>query len=274
MCAAEGAGRLAAPPQLQPHRSCCSERVYFWKTTYHIVQSLRITCNMFCNFIKGKNCPLLQPPPPPSYPRMRRAFAALVLALILPAAQPYSAYWASSPNLGGETVTIAGAGFSAETTVRLCTDSACRGQQRHPIPPWTSCWPHSVKFVLPVTGIVPPVWAQLCEGPCAAAATAAATPAYTVPINQPEVSWFAGLAQAGAHDRGAAPMGSGVVTGGILRVFGRSLAWDRNETVCRTARARGPAPGTTLRLDGRVIAAHAATCFEASFDLQGVHAGD
>jgi hypothetical protein len=70
-------------------------------------------------------------------------------------------------------------------------------------------------------------------------------------------------------------MGMSVAGGGTLRVFGRSLVWDvdENQTVCRSATARGPAPTTVLRLGGHAIPAHAATCFEASFDLQGVGAG-
>jgi hypothetical protein len=117
---------------------------------------------------------------------------SLLLLLLLPSAQPYSTYWTSSPNLSGETVTVAGAGFSSATTVRLCADPACRVLQRSARAPWTSSWPHSVKFGLPTGGIVPPLWAQLCEGPCAAA-TAAGPPAYTVAINQPDVSWTAGI---------------------------------------------------------------------------------
>eukprot|EP01043_Picozoa_sp_COSAG02_P057895 COSAG02_NODE_7111_length_3179_cov_2.701299_4_plen_393_part_01 len=187
----------------------------------------------------------------------------------------YSVYWTSSPNLSGDTVTIAGAGFTAETTVRLCADAECAREQRQSVPAWSSSWPHSVKFLLPTAGIEPPLWAQLCEGQCRS--TTRAHPAYTVGINQPEVSWLAGIYQQPnpAHDRIATPMGSSVVAGSVLRVFGRSLAWDGggNETICRTATARGAAPSTTLSLDGRVIPSHATTCYEASFNLQGISVG-
>ena len=208
---------------------------------------------------------------------MDHPFLVLALELVtllggLPSAHPYSVYWVSSPNLGGDTVTIAGAGFSAETTVRLCTDPECAREQRESTPPWSSGWEHSIKFLLPVAGIEPPLWAQLCEGPC----SHTAPPAYTVGVNRPQVSWLAGVCHQRPPAHGhVSPMGASVVAGSVLRVFGRSLAWDfhGNQSICRSATARGAATGTVLSLDGRMITAHAATCYEASFSLQGISVG-
>jgi hypothetical protein len=196
----------------------------------------------------------------------------LLCLLDLPAAMAPSVYWVSNPNLAGETVTIAGAGFTQTTEVRLCADSACSTPHLAAIPGWIRSWESSVKFIMPTTGLTPPMWARLCKPPCGRPTVTA--PAYTVAINQPDVLWHAGVVYGapGGHNA-MSPMASTVAIGGTLRVFGRSLAWDDSGTTCRSANARGPALGTILRIAGRQIAATAATCFEASFDTRGVPAG-
>ena len=64
-----------------------------------------------------------------------------------------------------------------------------------------------------------------------------------------------------------------IASGGTLRVFGRGLGW--NPSRCISATDPAPNEGTTLTLLGRApVSASVATCFEASFNLDGIPAGE
>ena len=200
--------------------------------------------------------------------RLRRA-AWQVLAVRLVAAAggrldlgpSPAAYWSSNPNLPGETVTVAGS-FTGAESLRLCASPAAEACQT---PPGVDIWSHSAKFVLPAAA-PRPLWARVTPPDGGAA--------LSLPVNAPDVWWAAGLS-GGDGVPLAAPQAS---SGGVLRVFGRALAWGGGS--CVHAQGRAASSGTTLRLTAsgggpaHALPASAATCFEASFALAGVAAGD
>jgi hypothetical protein len=206
---------------------------------------------------------------------------ALLLACVLVAQQvprlsdsPAPAvYWSSNPNLGGETVTIAGS-FDGTESLQLCHTAAAGAEEEEQgenrlvqQPEARGCqavaqadiWNHSAKFVLPRSLPQQPTWLRLAAGGGSAAAL-------SVPLNAPDVWWA------------TSPVGASVaVVAATLRVFGRSLAWDGDK--CVSAQDRGATATTKLLLSpaggGAAISllTDSATCFEASFELGSVVAG-
>jgi len=196
------------------------------------------------------------------------AFTCILVAqqVLVPALSGHApaVYWGSNPNLGGETVTMAGS-FDGTESLQLCHMSQhpegrdCQAVA-HP-----DIWNHSVKFVLPRTLPQQPVWLRVTPARGAGVQL-------SVPINEPDVWWAASLDGAGI------PVGASVAAvATVLRVFGRSLAWDGD--TCVSAHDRAAAATTKLLLSpvggGPAISlpTDSATCFEASFVLGDVVAG-
>ena len=163
---------------------------------------------------------------------------ALGLLAAAGASAPPSIYWVSKPVLTNETVLVAGAGLGS-SAISFCHDAACAQARR--LPPAGGeralAWESSVQAVLPAG--CRPCWLAIGSKPMTA-----------VQVNAPEVAWI---------PAGAEP-------GGILRVFGRALAW-RDERCAEAASSPGPVATTTLRISGHSLTAVRANCFEAAFEL-------
>ena len=194
-----------------------------------------------------------------------------------PAARAAAApYWTSNPNLGGETITVAGS-FEGNEALQLCraacstsSDRDCargvvgRGCQAIQ----GDIWNHSIKVVLPHSAAATPrpLWLRVTPSSC----NDSSCPVLSLPINAPDVWWSTSLSAVGL------PLDPTAITapaGGVLRAFGRSLAWDTGGA-CISAQKRAPAATTKLLLtpvtrEGATtsLAAISATCYEASFVL-------
>ncbi len=164
-------------------------------------------------------------------------------------ALPPSVYWVSKPVLPGETLLVAGAGLSGAIAT-FCVDPAC--QQTVPNGANASAWDRSVQATLPVE----------CSSGCYLRIVGSGG-ATSVQVNAPDVAWSPAAEQ-----------------GGLLRVFGRSLAWDTG-TCVNSARPPKAVPTTKLKILGSgqdaAVPAASATCYEASFRLPqeigpGLHA--
>ena len=141
----------------------------------------------------------------------------------------------SKPVLTNETVLVAGAGLGS-SAISFCRDAACA--QRPLLPAGGALtWESSVQAVLPAG--CRPCWLAIGSKPMTA-----------VQVNAPEVAWIP----------------AGVEPGGILRVFGRALAW-RGERCVEASSSPGPVATTTLRISGKSLTAMRANCFEAAFEL-------
>ena len=160
-------------------------------------------------------------------------------------------YWSASPVLAGESVLIAGAGLGT-VDVKLCTGTSenCVAMDRFAV----AVWQQSVQFSLPARcapAAQTRCWALIC------ATNTSILCAPPVALNAPDVTWS--IIPTGEHS--------------VLRVFGRSMAWD-GET-CLNSTVRVAAPGTQLLLSSAAgallplaaVPATAATCFEAEFRL-------
>jgi hypothetical protein len=167
-------------------------------------------------------------------------------------AQP-SIYWVSKPTLGNETLLVAGSSLASaavdvninDTTqqkidVRFCNDATCS----RPVHAAATVWEGSLQVILP-TACGPPCWLFVGAHKVAE-------------VNAPEVVWTPNRTH----------------VGGVLRTFGRSLAWSEDATTCISAGAPPPpvpvaAGGIALFFDGRRVATAAATanCYEANFEL-------
>lgn len=216
------------------------------------------------------------------------AATAQVTGTRLRAAHPGpSVYWVSNPNLVNETVVVAGAFPGLETTLALCTTPGCDpGSTIHA--DWTpSPWPHSVKLVLP-SNCGPPCFMQL-GGPGTARSTAIQpqgaelSEKTTIAINAPDVWWALGgspshiSAASALQSREALsnkPLRVFVSVGDTIRVFGRSLAWNVDNSECLSAANEPQSVATTqlyLAVDeegrptGHAVASASATCYEATF---------
>ena len=193
-----------------------------------------------------------------------------------------TAYWTSSPNMPGETVTVSGA-FAGTFALALCdspapASEAGAGKCRTVDGP-TEIWNHSVKFTLPASQTPGPTWLHVTQ------TGGSGAEALAVPINAPDVWWAAVLDASGIPNTAALPA---VSSGSALRTFGRSLAWDA-EGKCVSAQARAASTSTSLVLapaaatdsaasatampSKMVISSLNATCFEAAFALGGVSPG-
>lgn len=126
----------------------------------------------------------------------------------------------------------------------FCHDVECR-QLVHSEPAAT--WESSVQIVLPASCLPP----KACFLNIAAARAHTATT--IVRVNAPDVIWSMVAEESG-----------------VLRVFGRALAWSSTSNYghCISAADTPSAvPSTALKLHATSIPAHAATCYEAQFRL-------
>lgn len=177
-----------------------------------------------------------------------------------------SIYWVSTPVLPGDTAVVAGAGLAGANVSLAGAGTACAAAAAA-VTPSTTAWAQSVKAVLPVG----------CGPPCNITIETAAAQRVVVVINQPKVAWLH------TDHNGAGPGARGATTvsnGGVLRVFGRGLAWELSETRgvaawhCISGRKVLAAPSTRLVIHpptsgGAAVEVEAATanCFEATFTV-------
>jgi hypothetical protein len=150
-------------------------------------------------------------------------------------------YWISRPVLTDEVLMVAGAGLPSEAnaTVQFCRDPACEKLvERSPLLP--SSWNSTLHVRLPPG----------CSKPPCILVLSSSSP-LVVAVNGPEVSWVANRTR----------------VGGLLRVFGRALAWDDGGCISGVA-APAPVASTMLYFGtGGSAVACAANCYEASFVL-------
>lgn len=198
---------------------------------------------------------------------------------------PPSIYWVSSPTLANETVVIAGSFPGKATTLALCTTPTCKAGSRISTDWSATPWPHSVKVVLP-PDCGPPCFLQLAgPGPGASATSQSelSSAGTVVAINAPDIWWALSgepshtSADSGPHSRDVLsnqPLRAHVRLGDAVRVFGRSLAWSKDNAECLSA-AKSPQPVATTQLYlsadeqgkpvGSALASTYATCYEATF---------
>ena len=197
------------------------------------------------------------PHPPP--PHAAAAAAELVDA---------AAYWSSSPNLGLDTVTVAGS-FVGDENVALCDGSGCTSAIDAEV------WAQSVKARLPARLPQQPTWLEVT--PKAEAGTGVTGPTLRVPVNAPDVWFSLPVLASGLPASATVPLPQS----SSIRVFGRSLAWESSPGACISAKARQPASSTALQLIPVAAAMTApvtvtaanATCYEATFALASVPVG-
>jgi hypothetical protein len=165
------------------------------------------------------------------------------------AVAPAAAYWTSNPNYAGETVTVAGS-FDGSERLELCPsveDTSCQATQG-------DIWNYSIKVVLPHTHATPPrpVWLRV---------TSENGAVLSLPLNAPDVWWFASLSPVG----GPVDISSSEASpGSTLRVFGRALAWDGN--TCVSAQKRAACTTTQVLLTPADGAGDHACCHQYLFD--------
>ena len=175
-------------------------------------------------------------------------------------------YWVSTPVLAGDTVVVAGAGLDGAKVTLAGAGSACAAAAAAASGS-TTAWAQAVKAVLPVG----------CGPPCNITIETASA-LRVVEINKPQVAWLMGGRSASGSRSGEPVAASAVSAGGVLRVFGRGLAWSGGEGTgspwrCTSGRASSPTPSTRLVIhsaSGGVpveVEAAAANCFEATFHI-------
>ena len=169
-----------------------------------------------------------------------------------PSSQPAivtpSVYWVSKPVLPGETLLVAGAGLGGATAT-FCIDPACH-QPVQNFSAAPSAWDQSVQATVPATRD----HHFICSPTCFLRILGSGGGTVNVQVNAPDVAW--------------SPMAE---VGGLLRVFGRSLAWHADRCV-DSARTPTAVPTTKLRFCDSVghttaVPSASANCYEASFRL-------
>jgi hypothetical protein len=172
------------------------------------------------------------------------------LSLAISAVNSQQMYWNTIPTHGNEVLLVAGANLSTITTVKLCSSANC---SRVISTLQADAWNESVKVIVPIP-LIPPIFTVLCSNDSCMAPFS---------LNAPDIWWV--------YD-GSQPTGSMGITGGLLRIYGRGIAWDAGLR-CISSSQRQAASSTTLQLGTHTLVAINATCYEASFDLTGVAAG-
>lgn len=145
-------------------------------------------------------------------------FAVLALCALVIAGAPPVLFHASTPTEPGSTLLVSGAGLTNATLTLCILGSLCA-----PLPV-VQQWGGGIKAVLPS---LPRAYAGNVTATSSEGASSAA------PLNFPAVEWTLG---AGAERDGAA------VAGGVLRLFGVSLAWDAAAGNCPAIRSVPTAP--------------------------------